>query len=326
MDRLAMEEVTLLSEVAAEHNSTQSRLVMLPNGVRQVLLGMLGAQALGRLAVTSSCWRHSIADPAVWHTAARSAGPKALHALLVRQCARTDAGAELAAICCQCAQKFSTYKKVSFRGLGGLHQIIAAMRSHAAHAKLQTEACHVLRIRNLAYMYNSAEGKAALLATGCAEAVVGALRAHPSVAAVQEHGCGAVCNLAFTDEGIAAVLAVGGAEAVVGALRAHLSVAAVQKEGCMAMVNLACTDEGKATLLAVGGAEAVVGALRAHPSVAAVQLEGCWAAAHLAEIAEGTTALKRAGAEQLAREASRNHPTDAHVQKQSKRVLTRLSE
>jgi hypothetical protein len=65
----------------------------------------------------------------------------------------------------------------------------------------------------------SAEGQAAVLAAGGAEAVVGALRAHVGVAAVQEWGCRAACNLAGSAEGKAAVLAVGGATAVVGALR-----------------------------------------------------------------------------------------------------------
>jgi hypothetical protein len=48
-----------------------------------------------------------------------------------------------------------------------------------------------------------------VLAAGGVEAVVGALRAHVGVAAVQEQGCWAAFNLTFSDEGQAAVLAAG---------------------------------------------------------------------------------------------------------------------
>jgi hypothetical protein len=78
---------------------------------------------------------------------------------------------------------------------------------------------------------HSAEGCATVLAAGGAEAVVGALRAHAGVAAVQKHGCGAMGLLAGSVEGCAAVLAAGGSEAVVGAGYLRLLPHAVSRPG-----------------------------------------------------------------------------------------------
>jgi hypothetical protein len=81
--------------------------------------------------------------------------------------------------------------------------------------------------RNLAA---SAEGKAALLAAGGAEAVVGAMRAHVGVAAVQDQGIMALYNMTvFTDEGKAALRAAGGHEAAKNAARNHPSNASIQE-------------------------------------------------------------------------------------------------
>jgi hypothetical protein len=323
-ERLAREKNMLRAEVATEHNSTQCRLVRLPNEVRQMLLGMLGIQALGRLATTSSCWRHSIADPAVWHILARSAGLKVLRELLVRLCARTCVGAELATICCERAQKISTRAEASaFHRLGGLRAIVATMRNHVAHAELQSKACQAVKCLANKYV----QGNPALLAAGSAEAVVGAMQAHPSMAAVQEQGCLAAGNLAYQcAECKAVLLEAGGAEAVVGALRAHVDVAAVQEAGCWAASKLAYQyAEGQAALLAAGGAEAVVGALRAHVGVAGVQETGCRAAGSLAISAEGRAALLAAGGAEAVVGAIRAHVGVAGVQEQGCRAAGNLA-
>jgi hypothetical protein len=327
LDLLAKEEVALRTDIAADHNRSQCSLIMLPNEVRQLVLGMVGIQAVGRLAVTSKDWQHSLVDPVIWRMIAHAADAKGLCQLLVQMCADV----ELATICCQRVfeigdhhtDKDMTAEGTAFNAAGGCKALVAAMRSHASVANLQAEACHALR--NLS---RGSEGRAAALAAGGAEAVVGALRAHPSVAAVQEMGCKAVVNLAFKNaECKAALLAVGGAEAVVGALRAHPGVAAVQVIGCAAVVNLAFRNAGgQAALLAVGGAEAVVGALRAHPSVAGVQEHGCKAARSLAlNSAGGQAALLAAGGAEAVVGALRAHPGAAAVQEKGCKLVCKLA-
>jgi hypothetical protein len=312
VDLLAKEEAALRAGVAADHNRTRCSLIMLPNEVRQLLLGMVGIQALGRLAATSRDFQHSRSDPVIWRMIARAADAKGLCQLLGRMCADV----ELATICCQRVLEIGnggrgkmTAEGTAFNAAGGCKALVAAMRSHAPVVKLQAEACHALE--NLSI---SDEGQAAVLAAGGAEAVVAALRAHPSVTLVQAQGCAAASNLACGAEGRAAMVAAGGAKAVVGALRAHVGEALVQEEGCGALAILAGSAEGKAAVLAAGGAEAVVGALRVHEGVVAVQAHGCGALAILAGVAEGQAAVLAAGGAEAVVGALRAHPSVAVAQ------------
>eukprot|EP01047_Picozoa_sp_COSAG01_P075810 COSAG01_NODE_13109_length_1634_cov_1.161564_3_plen_87_part_00 len=71
--------------------------------------------------------------------------------------------------------------------------------------------------------------RSALLAVGGAEAVVGALRAHPSVAGVQEHGCKLACKLASCAEGKAPLRRRGAEQLARDAALNHPSHSGVQK-------------------------------------------------------------------------------------------------
>jgi hypothetical protein len=63
---------------------------------------------------------------------------------------------------------------------------------------------------------------------GAIEAVVAALRAHPSSAAVQENGCSALINLAANANNQVKAGGCGAIEAVVAAMKRHLSNAKAQ--------------------------------------------------------------------------------------------------
>jgi hypothetical protein len=371
LELLAKEKILLRAQVATVQNSTRCDLLQLPAEVRQQLIEMVDIEALGRLAMACKELQHSTSDPVIWRMKASTASVKSLCQLLVRMCG-TGGDAKMATICCQRVRTICdagigktwtgrapvSDEAKAFNSAGGARAIMVAMGSHAADAKLQAEACHVLTIlargpegkavvqaaggaqafvramrahggaanvqegcRGVAQLAYSSKGREAMVAAGGAEAVVGALRAHPSVVAVQAKGCAAMTLLSFSDEGSAALVTVGGAEAVVGALRAHPSVIAVQAKGCAAISSLALIDEGSAALVALGGAEAVVGALRAHPSVIAVQDAGCAAMLSLALNDEAIAALRQGGAEQLALDAARNHPTHEGVQENSGYLL-----
>jgi hypothetical protein len=68
-----------------------------------------------------------------------------------------------------------------------------------------------------------------VLAAGGAEAVVGALRAHGGVAAVQEEGCAAAWALACSAEGRATLRRLGAEELAQAAKRNHPTHGGVQE-------------------------------------------------------------------------------------------------
>jgi hypothetical protein len=363
LELLAKEKILLRAQVATVQNSTRCDLLQLPAEVRQQLIEMVDIEALGRLAMACKELQHSTSDPVIWRMKASTASVKSLCQLLVRMCG-TGGDAKMATICCQRVRTICdagigktwtgrapvSDEAKAFNSAGGARAIMVAMGSHAADAKLQAEACHVLTIlargpegkavvqaaggaqafvramrahggaanvqgcRGVAQLAYSSKGREAMVAAGGAEAVVGAMQAHVGVVAVQVKGCAAISSLALIDEGSAALVAAGGAEAVVGALRAHPSVVAVQAKGCAAMTLLSFSDEGSAALVTVGGAEAVVGALRAHPSVIAVQAKGCAAISSLALIDEGSAALVALGGAEAVVGALRAHPSVIAVQ------------
>jgi hypothetical protein len=77
-----------------------------------------------------------------------------------------------------------------------------------------------------------------MLAVGGAEAVVGALRAHVGVAAVQGEGCEAAGNLAFTAEGKAALKRAGAEQLARDAAREHPTDANVQSQSGRVLTRL----------------------------------------------------------------------------------------
>jgi hypothetical protein len=312
LELLAKEKILLRAQVATVQNSTRCDLLQLPAEVRQQLIEMVDIEALGRLAMACKELQHSTSDPVIWRMKASTASVKSLCQLLVRMCG-TGGDAKLATICCERARAvcdagrgktWTGFAPVNdeakaFNSAGGARAIMVAMGSHAADAKLQAEACHVLKI-----LARGSEGKAVVLAAGGAEAVVGAMRAHVGVVGVQTVACQAVGNLAAKSVGRAAVLAAGGAEAVTRALLAHVGEATLQEKGCWALTNLLWGSAeyrgGVARVAAAGGAEVVEMALRAHPSAAELQKHGCWAAYYLTFSAGAKAFLQRAGVAQLA--------------------------
>jgi hypothetical protein len=150
--------------------------------------------------------------------------------------------APLAMVCCQRARELgdsgvpgkASTEGTAFNAAGGCRALVRAMRSHAAVANLQAEACAALWV-----LARGAEGQAALRAAGGAEAVVRALRAHVSVAAVQEEGCGAAWCLASTSVGgRAALRRLGAVELAQAARRNHPTHGGVQKMSAGLLRNL----------------------------------------------------------------------------------------
>jgi hypothetical protein len=105
---------------------------------------------------------------------------------------------------------------------------------------------------------------------GGIEYVLAAMRRYPDGAGVQESGCGALGNLAFTNAAnLAAIAAAGGIDVVVAAMRRHADAAGVQEHGCAALWNLAVSAANKAVIIRTGGRDVVTAARRRHGSKAA---------------------------------------------------------
>ncbi len=77
------------------------------------------------------------------------------------------------------------------------------------------------------------------------DVIVTAMKQHASVAAVQEHGCGALRNLAVNAENKVTIARQGGVDVILTAMKQHASVAAVQQYGCGALGNLAGNAENE---------------------------------------------------------------------------------
>ena len=108
-------------------------------------------------------------------------------------------------------------------------------------------------------------------AAGGIEAVVDALKQHPSNIIVQQDGCSALWNLApNSNDNQKAIAAAGGIEAVVAALTQYPDN--VQQIGCNALWGFAANnDNHQKSIAAAGGIEAVVAALMEHRDNVSVQ-------------------------------------------------------
>jgi hypothetical protein len=99
---------------------------------------------------------------------------------------------------------------------------------------VQEEGCWV--VQNLTATND--EGRAAVVAAGGVEAVVGALRAHPAEARMQRYGCSAAFNLSVSGSGKAQLRAAGAQQLARLAARNHPNHAGVQEKSAKLLGQL----------------------------------------------------------------------------------------
>ena len=80
------------------------------------------------------------------------------------------------------------------------------------------------------------------------DVIVTAMKQHASVADVQQHGCGALNNLALNEESQVTIARQGGVDVIFTAMKQHASVADVQEYGCAALGILAQNAENEVTI------------------------------------------------------------------------------
>ena len=326
LDQAALDQAALdqaaLDQITADTSDTSASL---PSALQKIRLG-IGLSKLGRKASTRSqkrppvdahttgCEDAALAPTSDWPRKPLPPHSDWLTSLEWLMMEHTDSGMSY-------HDFFSSQKKACERlqilcapagseqdasDAGVVEAAVASMWAHPQVVGVQQQGCVLLNY--VCCGTDVEEDPTRLVArsqrateAGGLEAVVAAMQAHSQVAAVQEEGFTALCNMCYGHD--AAGLArsqravdAGALEVVVAAMWAHLHLADLQVVGCGLLHNVCYgTDAaGLARLQSAadaGALEVVLAAMRAHPDMAEVQVEGCMA---LINVCHDTDAPKRA--------------------------------
>ena len=164
--------------------------------------------------------------------------------------------------------------------------ILAGMRVHAKHAKVQEVTCRVLS--SLAIQKNELN---TILSLGGMAEVVRAIALHRDTAGVQEEACWAVRCLIAGDGEIASKTAdLRGIDNVLAVMKKHPKAVAVQECACEALHSLAVNVDNRTRIGSHGGIELISAAMLAHPKAAEVQQSAFAALQKVGEANEGNRA------------------------------------
>jgi hypothetical protein len=237
-------------------------------------------------------------------------------AALVARLRQHDTDAEVQAQCCRLLMSSQLSDETA---LAFLPAIVAALRAHPGHSKLQAYGCAVLgticrgRSGHLAGVAGVADG---------VRAIVGAMRTHPAIGGLQSTACCALNLMFISADGLCDVAVDAGAvPAMVAALRAHV----LCDDADVIAGALGRLFHGRPTATAQAGAAGAVAAtvtlLRAHPASAAVQLAGCSVMGSLASDAESQKTALECGAFPAVVLALSAHAADVSIQTYGCRAL-----
>ena len=151
--------------------------------------------------------------------------------------------------------------------------ILAGMQQHAMkHPAVATAACKALF--QLSSIDDNNDSKIAC-AGGC-KIILEAMRAHKTVADVQEQGCRALKNLAATDEAKKSISHEGGIQVILDAMRHHTQQQHVTEHACQALINLVADNyDNKRVLADQGGIRLLLQTMAAHRQRAEIQHYAC---------------------------------------------------
>jgi hypothetical protein len=190
-----------------------------------------------------------------------------------------------------------------------------------------------LRAQAARARYLAQEKLESLIRQGDATGIIQQMLTHSEHAAVQQHACAALGNLA-SDNAVnqRRIREAGGIEAVAGAMRAHKEAAGVQEQACVALKNLAgnnadnqVNDGNQVKIAGAGGIEALVSAMTAHKDSAGVQQHACWALRTLARNADNKVKIAGAGGIEAVVAAMAAHKASAEVQEWACAALFNLA-
>jgi hypothetical protein len=177
---------------------------------------------------------------------------------------------ELVAQSCKVPAQIKTLKSEA-----DFNAIVNLMKKYRSCPRIQQEGCAAFRDTILQNDDSAVED--------VIEVIMRAMTAHSNVTEVQEQGCGALANLAWTDDAslsIAAnrvsIAAIRGIETIISAMTVHRNVSKVQELGCLALGNLAWRNYANGVSIAAKyGIEAILNAMTAHSNASKVQEQGC---------------------------------------------------
>jgi hypothetical protein len=190
-----------------------------------------------------------------------------------------------------------------------------------------------LRAQAARARYLAQEQLESLISQGDATGIIQQMLTHSEHAAVQQHACAALGNLA-SDNAVnqRRIREAGGIEAVAGAMRAHKEAAGVQEHAFVALRNLAgnnadnqVNDGNQVKIAGAGGIEALVSAMTAHKDSAGVQQHACWALRTLARNADNKVKIAGAGGIEAVVAAMAAHNSSAEVQEWACAALFNLA-
>lgn len=163
---------------------------------------------------------------------------------------------------------------------------------------------------------------------GGIEAVVKAMLKFPDDAELQEHGCGALCNLiTTTQESKVRAARAGCIRAATTAMKLYPEDGELQSLGCALLRSLALgVPENKIAIVAQGGVRQLCSALARHRGDAEVGTQAVAALCNLTkEVPENKRAIIDAGGLELTVAALRAVPADAELQRQGCVLLHNLA-
>ncbi len=205
--------------------------------------------------------------------------------------------------------------------------VASGMALHRGWAMAQERGCAALRNLAGGADFKEEDDKFALAVAvaGGLDAVLEALRAHPTHAGVQEAAFGALVRILRPPDNRVKAGSAGAIEAAVAALRAHPAHTGVQAAACWALRQMTVNDANEIKAGSAGAIEATVAALRAHPAHAALQEAACAALCNVTGNADNRVKAGSAGAIEAAVAALRAHPAHAGVQEAACRALRNIT-
>jgi Caspase domain len=144
--------------------------------------------------------------------------------------------------------------------VGALEALAAAMRRHINHAGLQGFIC--IALSRIVVNMDTHKTKAA--DAGVIEVAVAVLKAHPTVAQIQEDGCVLLSYLCSLEANQKKAANSGAIEAIIAALKAHPSNEGVHTFACTALRNICWTVDGHRRKARDAGALVVLKAAQAR--------------------------------------------------------------
>jgi hypothetical protein len=196
--------------------------------------------------------------------------------------------------------------------LAFLPAVVAALRAHPRHERLQGSGCAALTL------ICAGSSEHALTTAGVEDgirAAVEALRAHPAEAELQAICCRALDLMARYAGHREAAVSAGAVPVVVAALQAHAHDAELALAICDALGRTTVGHQVATTQATSAGAlPATVALLRAHPASAVMQKTGCSMLASLAFAGSNAVKAIQAGVVEATLAALCAHPHDSDVQ------------